>query len=341
MSSQSFQVFGATIEAPIWDALIQRLPYDYRDVHFTSAWGRAHEAPGISARLAVLANTATGVMVCQPFLLRPIDGTPFNDMAWPGYGGPMTDGTMPAITDGVALDRAMQDWRDDHAVVSEFYLVNPIYAAAQHILIPRHATMMSQQGVTILPTELHQALKMMRPNRRESLRKGEGAVVEFIEKGDRDEAQAVYDAAMERLGAPERWRLALPWEPRGFTLAAKANGDIKAIAMFLVGTEVAYYHLAARTEDCPTGFSDQLILAGLQIANDYGARWLHLGGGRSGDDGLAAYKRSWGGIIRPAYAVRRVHDPDAYDALDGRRGLQDHRGTDAEFFPAYRRKENQ
>lgn len=332
----SFQVFSATKDAPIWDAMIQRLPYDYRDVHLSSAWGRAHETPTASAWLAVL-ETA-GTMVCQPLLLRHVAGA-FCDLTWPGYGGPMTDSTMPAITDGVAMDRALQDWRDAHNVVSEFYLVNPIYAAAQHILIPRHATMVVEQGVTVLPTELHDVLKMMRPNRRESLRKGERAVVEFIDS--REEAQAIYDQAMERLGAPARWRIALPWEPRGFTFAAKADGVTKAIAMFLVGTEAAYYHLAARTDDCPTGFSDQLILAGVNMAHEYGVRWLHLGGGRTGDDGLAAYKRSWGGMIRPAYSVRRVHDPDAYDIFDGRSGLRDHHGVDADFFPSYRRKENQ
>lgn len=330
MSSESFQVFSATEDAAIWDAMIQRLPYDYRDVHLSSAWGRAHEGPGVTAHLAVLADTARGFMVCQPFLLRHVAGA-FTDMTWPGYGGPMTDSTLPAITDGIAFDRAMDQWRAERNVVSEFYLVNPIYAAAQHILIPRDASMQRQQGVTILPAELPQVIKMMRPNRRESLRKGEVAMVEFA---DKQEAQAIYDSAMERVGAPPRWRLQLPFDVRGFTFAAQANRVTKAIAMFLVGTEAAYYHLAARTEDCPSGFSDQLILAGIQIAHEYGARWMHLGGGRSGDDSLAAYKRSWGGMIRPVYSVRRVHDPDAYASLSGG-------GDDDDFFPAYRRKENQ
>lgn len=334
-------VLSASKDSEWWDRTIRRLVHDHRDVHFTSAWARAHEGPGVEAYLAVLEDTARGNynMVCQPMLLRRIDGTPFNDVTWPGYGGPMTDNALPAITDGLKLETALVPWRQDRNVVSEFYMLNPALAAAQSVLLPRDLTMKLERGVTILPAEPAQVLKMMRPNRREAFHKGEGAVVDWCEP---DAAQALYDVAMDRLGATERWRLPghierLP-QDRTYIFGATRDGELQAMAVFLFGADVAYYYLAARAEDCPDGYSDQIIMAGVQLAHERGCTWLHLGGGRTNatDDSLAAYKRSWGGITRPVYSVRRVHDPDAYEALSGTWA-----STDIGFFPTYRRDETQ
>lgn len=339
MSSTRLHVLSASKDSDWWDHTLQRLRHDERDVHFTSAWGRAHEGPGAEAYLAVAEDTSRGFMVAQPMLLRRIDGTPFNDITWPGYGGPFTDNALPALTDGQMLEVALGAWRMDRNVVSEFYMLNPVLAPAQFALLPRNLVMKLERGVIILPADPAQVLKIMRPNRRESLRKGEGAEVEFCRP---ELAQALYDDAMHRLSAADRWRLPghmhhVSKMPNAI-FGAYERGTLKAVGVFLFGMDVAYYYLAARAEECPPGYSDQIIMAGVQLAHERGCSWLHLGGGRTSatDDSLAAYKRSWGGIIRPAYSVRRVHDADAYEALSGTWA-----DTDLGFFPHYRREEIQ
>lgn len=317
---------------PAWDSAVQMLPLRLRDVFLTSAWGRVCEREGAKAYLAVYEDHRFFTM--QPFVVRPIPGTTQHDVTLDGYGGPVSTSPLLARTDGAGLRRELDAWMHEHGIVSEFCLLNPVTADHQSVLLAGVDQQVLERGVTILPiSDDSEFLRGLRPNRAESLRKGADAVVDWCQPA---EVADLYWPAMDRKGAEERWRFTLGdlehlkkmLGENCCMLSAKQGNSTKAVAVFLFGTDVAYYYLSAVTEQPVTGYADQLILAGMKLAQERGCRWLHLGGGRSNDDGLAAYKRSWGGMIRPVYSLRRIYDLPQYLKLTG--------DAKTSFFPAYR-----
>lgn len=335
-----FEVLTAHGEdAARWTELIGYLPYDLRDVYMTPGWGRANEADGATAHLAVSIHEGQGFIVAQPFLKRPIRGTPFCDITALGYGGPVTSSALAARTDGVSFNDEFRAWCRTQQVVSEFYLINPVSASHQQILLPSDGGPRMERGVTLLHLGTQdEIVARMRPNRRQSLRKANGAVVDWCQPAN---VADVYVPAMRRKNAAPRWQFSLGYfenlkrqlGDNCAMVSSTKDGVVQAVAVFLLGRATAYYHLAATVEHPVSGHADQLILAGAVLAKKRGCDWLHLGGGLTADtdDTLAAYKRSFGGITRPVYSNRRVLDRTVYDALS--------QGHDPSFFPAYREKE--
>lgn len=329
-------------DATRWDQLVEYLPFDLRDVHVSSAWGRLNEKPGVNAMLAVLIDIEQGYLVCQPFLHREVADPHNSDNRWTdvtsaGYGGPMTSATLPTKWQGNQFQRDWLAWCEANRVVSEFYLANPVHAAHQSVLLAYGCVEIAERAVALLHLGNDEELvRGMRPNRRQSLRKANSAIIRPINGVT---MWAVYNQAMQRKAAAERWQLSPTYFDRlldhgGTILGAYDGHQLKAVAAFLLqGRGTAYYHLAATVEPPSSGFADQLIVAGAKLAMNAGFDWLHLGGGLSAapDDSLMQYKASFGGIRRPAYSVRLVHNREAYDRLSGDRLTA--------FFPAYREGE--
>jgi hypothetical protein len=338
-------------DAKRWDAYVEALPYDLRDVHFTSAWGRAHETADAVPRLAVLEGE--GRVVLQPFLLRRIGDTDLQDLTAAGYGGLVTSHALPGTEDGAEFEREMQAWRADNRVVSEFYLLNPIFAAHQMLLATGSgAQLRPVKDVVILHVgPQDEFVEGLRATRRHALQKA-GGPARVGWRIQPSEFTELYDQAMERKAASPRWRLERGYFDRlaemGKPIVAFASGPViteprgvDAAAIFAYGPAVAYYHLAATAELPNAGMSDIVIAAGYREARERGCDWLHLGGGVTADkdDSLLAYKRSFGGMTRVVYAVRRVCDLVAYAELTVRNGCSLERAKPDGFFPAYRAKE--
>lgn len=328
-------------DAKRWDAYLDVLPYDLRDVHFTSAWGRAHETAEAVARLAVLEGN--GRVVLQPFLLRRIGDTDLQDMTAAGYGGLATSHALPGSEDGAEFEREMRAWRADNRVVSEFYLINPIFAAHQMLLATAGGARLTPiKDVVVLHLGSDDELrKGMRATRRHAHDKAAGLHISEI---DAAVFASLYSGAMQRKVASGRWKR----DANHFTAllqtgalivgaAADATSSVLAAGVFTFGKSAAYYAFAATVEEPPTGYADKVIGAAVGEARSRGCDWLHLGGGVTADkdDSLLAYKRSFGGVTRVVYAVRRVADAAAYAGLCG----DDPAVMPRDFFPAYRAKE--
>lgn len=333
-----FKVLDAHDDAVEWRGWVNALPFDLRDVHVSPEWGQCQDHP---AKLAVYYDGRTTATM-MPFCLRrvPGGGGAWFDAIAAGFGGPMTNCPIPARTDGNAFLRAFGSWAEANGIVSEFYLINPAFAESQALLVPSEQKL--ERGVIMVPVTGDDAelLKQMRPNRKHSLKQAADAHVSIIGGTVMSD---MYQAAMERLGAPARWQLGAHYFARLERLlgdraailgAFSPDGDLKAGAVFLFGTSVAYYHLAATAPDRANGYADRLVLEGMRLARSKGVQWMHLGGGRTSqpDDSLLAYKRSFGGFTRPTYSVRQVHNRRVYDELS--RGL-----APTGYFPAYRQAE--
>lgn len=323
-------------EGGYWDDILHDLPWALRDPHFTSAWGRLHEALDAQPLLAVLYEVGLPAVI-QPFLWRSIPGGGWTDLTAAGYGGPLPIQRLPSPELREEFDQRFSEWCEGggRKVVSEFYLTTPLLAARQGMLVPGYTR--RERAVTVLDTD-GEGLEL-RPNRRQSLAKAERATVQEIDSGT---FWQLYAASMDRKDAAPRWRKAPGHFGALKELGAQFLGAfdgklLVAGAVFLMSGNAAYYLYAATAEDPPSGYADRLVLAGWTMAKKAGASWLHLGGGLDDGDSLAAYKRSFGGLQRPVYSVQTVRDRGTYQDLT-LRALGPARDMTA-FFPAYRAAE--
>lgn len=114
---------------------------------------------------------------------------------------------------------------------------------------------------------------------------------------------------------------------------ASKGGSLLGIALWYVDRAVAYYHLAACTDEgYAAGASYALVATALRRFADDRLEWASLGGGVSigGADGLTRFKAGWTDIRRATFVCGKVFQGDLYAQLcrEAPRG----RG----YFPEYR-----
>ncbi|MEZ5464431.1 MAG: GNAT family N-acetyltransferase [Lysobacteraceae bacterium] len=118
------------------------------------------------------------------------------------------------------------------------------------------------------------------------------------------------------------------------------DGEVCAMALWLIDGDVAYYHLAASaTQGYKVAASYGLMDAALEDLATQGIERISLGGapagGRRNAAGLAYFKSGWATDHVPTYVCGKILDSSAYRRLSVRRARQ--RPTTDDFFPAYRR----
>ncbi|MEQ8815144.1 MAG: GNAT family N-acetyltransferase [Thalassobaculum sp.] len=146
---------------------------------------------------------------------------------------------------------------------------------------------------------------------------------------------ALYPATMARVGAPAMFSAGTleTWAtmPGAMLVGAAIDGQIEAVSLFLVHAGVAEYHLNASTE-AGRGLAALLLENAFARLPELGAVTLNLGGGIQRDDGLAVFKRRFGGRRFPLCGVRQVYDGPTFAALCARAGVPQDFGR----FPPYR-----
>ena len=116
--------------------------------------------------------------------------------------------------------------------------------------------------------------------------------------------------------------------------ALTADEELAGAALWYVDGDVAYWHLAAYSEQGYRLDASYALLASAleHFAADASLRWASLGAGAGVDAagaGLDRFKAGWATGTRTAHFCGRVLDREAYAALSPRPG-------DTSFFPAYR-----
>lgn len=145
----------------------------------------------------------------------------------------------------------------------------------------------------------------------------------------------LYPETMARVGAPEQFsaRTLATWGemPGAMLVGAAIEGQIEAVSLFLVHAGAAEYHLNVSTE-AGRGLAALLLESAFARLPEIGAKTLNLGGGVRRADGLAAFKRRFGGRPFALRAVRQIYDEAVFAALCTRAGV----AGEYDRFPPYR-----
>lgn len=95
--------------------------------------------------------------------------------------------------------------------------------------------------------------------------------------------------------------------------ATDERGEVLAASLFMVGPTNLHYHLSGGTREAGRrGATNMLIWESARHGRALGLSGLHLGGGVLNGDGLAKFKRSFGGTALTYRAAGVVIDRDRY-----------------------------
>jgi hypothetical protein len=328
-----------------WDAHIARL--GATDTYSSAAYHRASallEPEG--TRPILLAYGDEDGDVALPLLMRPLpDGEKWDATSAYGYGGPIGRGAPDLAAFGAALD----EWADEHGVVSTFLRLNPLLDNGR--LVPPTAELVdvaSTVGWDLSPgRDLRQGLHS---DQRRSVRKAEGAGLTITvtpRPPDLEHVRDLYAATMRRQQAadffyfPDTYWQSLLTEDQmllPLLVEGRLEGRLVSALLCFVSDRWLHAHLSAGDDVARAiGASAACYLAAAEWGQAQGLTCFHLGGGVGGNatSPLYAFKQRFdpGSQPRRFQVAKFVHDRDRYRQLAG---------TDATggFFPPWRRPGN-
>ncbi len=259
------------------------------------------------------------------FHLAGIAGTEFRDVQAPyPYGGPICN-----TRDAAFLRRAWQgytEWCREHNVVVEFVRFHPLlqnWDIYDGEVIADRATVWIDLAIPDL-------LASYETRARTAVRKAlkNGLSIEWRNGGDGAALfSGLYRDAMHELAADDFYlfsetyfRRLLEWKQARLAVCL-GEGEPVAAAIFLVGPEIAEYHLsAANAEGKRLGATNLLLHTAAQAAQAEGCGKLYLGGGTDArpDNPLLFFKSGFSAARAEFRIGKHVHSKDAYHFLQER-----------------------
>lgn len=169
----------------------------------------------------------------------------------------------------------------------------------------------------------------------------ESLVVSF--SYDVDKFKELYDSTMLRNGATDFYFFSKEYflallQTGAFLIEVKQEEEVVCMGFFLIGEELAHYHLSASSEKGLKLNANYLLLEqGFSLAKEKGCSQMLLGGGRTNqaDDGLLRFKQKFSSLTADFYLGGRIYDMDKYQALNAK-WLASHPGKVKTKFLQYR-----
>jgi hypothetical protein len=354
----SYTVLSAQ-QADEWHSYLDRAVQS--DIYFTPEYCRIYEENGDgNAQLFVYSHDND--FVCYPYLLRNISALPLIDslqlnhdvfdITTPyGYGGLLTNVREPE--NKASLIRRFEDVFHEYCrvnhIVSEFVRFHPLIKSCDDYKAVDPSFVRNTIYIDLGVSEEEIQRRYSRDNRnriRRALK--EGLTVGFSNSGELTELLALYYSTMDKKQANPYYYFSEQFfnNTVGFLgdrieLVQVKHGDkVIASALFMVYGEFIHYHLMGSDKQfLPAAPVNLLLHFAVLQAKARGYRYLHLGGGYTGNDNLFRFKRSFNEQeMADFYVGKRVHCSSLYEAIvqqvDLHPAVQD-------FFPIYRHPELQ
>ncbi len=348
----------------LWDALVDSASLG--DVYHRPGYVAAYQAAG-HGRAAALLVEKGNLRVLFPLLLRSFSDLPFTagevdavDAATPyGYGGllPLAEGEYVPEGQLSALFLELRSWCCHNRIVSILLRLHPLLQqkawlapvldsdCRMYRFGPTTALDLSKWNeATASIATLHKGRWSDLSRARRSLRvtwaSQRGTIAEDLRV-----FYSLYEERMSQLRASDYYHF--PWEYYAMLASGLGRKLDVAIAwlgeqpvgaaLFLADRTFAHYHLSASNDAGRTHKATTLILnAAADWARRSGCRYLHLGGGATGDDNLFNFKKSFGGELYEYSFVGVIGDRELYDSLLQRRLAAGLPPVRPNFFPEYR-----
>ncbi len=311
------------------------------------------------AQLWIASDATTSSKVILPLIVQPVSldaathegGTDHVDASSPyNYGSPLVS-TAAERRHVQELWRELERQLHNAGFVSLFLRMNPYLPFPTEQTFSPHEVVHHGRTVAVdLNASVDELWRRIRKRTKPKVNglHREGFFLRRTDASGIERFEAMYRNHMQRLGASERYFFGVAH----FYLLAENCGDAfelyevigptgetVAAAIFLVYDGVANYHLSATHADFVDRSPISLLLwDAIKTFSSRGLRYVHLGGGRGGEeDSLFHFKTGFGKELMPFSTVRLVLNERAYANACAERGITSFDDR-AGFFPAYRAK---
>lgn len=309
-------------DAAQWQSLIDQLPLEYRDVHFTPAYARVQQSLGHPCYAAVY--QWQDFFILQPFMQRRGEVVSFY-----GGGGPISNLIGKAdYRLWLWFEQEFAEWRKANKITGEYTRLHPMFEREQRRML-RESTLNIEhlrEAVTVrIDTDDDKLLKSFSRNRQRGIKDAcqQGAHVEY--SSDTELFGILYDESMERLHATDVWKYhKRVWQAYQsqlgndyLSLFIARLDSTKAMLMVLHGNGKAYAQFIA-SNGLPniSGISDLLYSVSMKHCRDVGCKTYFMGGGTTSevDDPLLQYKSGFSKVRVPVYFYKRQFSRECVNA---------------------------
>lgn len=312
-----------------WRKLLRMLPSSKHDVYFTPEYYSLYQNNG-DGEAHCFVFEKDGERALYPFLKNPItplayvlDKEYYDIQGAYGYNG------LIASTDDnefmTAFWEAFDQWCQESDIVAEFMRFHPVLN--NHLLAsPQMNTFYSRHTVALDLTDDDIWMHQISSKNRNMIRKAEKEGVTIVESDDYETFRQLYNGTMRDLHAEafyffppqyyEDYKNA--FERESMLCFALLGGKVIAGSMFMFSNDYAHYHLSARNREYSRYAANNLILwYGIQKAKECGCKWLHFGGGTTGndDDSLLKFKKEFSKTMCEFWIGKRIHNQTVYDQI--------------------------
>jgi hypothetical protein len=318
-----------TDDRTAWEQRLERLPHA-----FFHTWDHCQAmAASTGARTYLWCYEDGESLACCPIAERLLDGTA--DVVTPlGFSGFTATGPIPGLA------AAWRSWCTERGYVCAYIALNPLFvdagwfdpadcATAQtlYIIDLRHGRDALRSG---LQASLRHKLRFAAPvEHSDDVGKDEMAryfVDRFAESFATRGAAGVYRLAPTTIDALAR-------SPHSFLLGVRGDARLESVTLFgrSAACGDAIFNVCG---EAGRAHAFTLLWNGALRLQDEGVPFLNLGGGIREGDGVAQFKRRFGGLERPLLALRQIYDFERYRALCSSFNADAERRDG--YFPAYR-----
>ena len=324
------------------------------DVYFTHAYGRVDALDRAGEWTSIATRSGTWQM---PIVLTEL-GDGLREAASPyGYSG-------IHVGDDLATADAADAWSSgaailrDLGVVSLFLRFSPFEPRSVPLVTTLHGLTVRRSGTTYLvctddPSDMWDRMEgRSRTAVRKARQQGLTGLVRRVAREDLEpgsDFRTLYEGTMLRVGAANRYIFDDAYY-RGLVDALGAglqvvevreDGAVVASALMMRHGTRAHYHLSGSDPAASRrGANAMLVWSMLEWCAGSDVETCHLGGGVAEGDGLAVFKRSFGGQEAAFHVGQAIIDPVTYARLTRERATQLATTVSdleqADYFPAFR-----
>jgi len=324
-----------------WNAIIRSMNrYDF--YHLAEYHQLEH-----SGRSLLLYFSSNKVSLALPVILRPVDGTPYNDLTSVyGYAGPLSNQEKPDAQVVKDFQKELLHFFDSQQIVSVFSRLHPLFGNQPALLSGLGEVVDTNQTVGIdlsLPErEQERQYAHSVKNHINRLKRKNVSVEKAQTKEAIDLFAGIYKENMNRVNASKMYFFSNDYfyrfmeELPATLFLAYYEGQAISGSLFTSCNGIVQPHLSATRNDYLRWSPLKLIWDYIRIdAIKNNEKWLHLGGGVGGvDDSLFQFKAQFSNMRFSFKTWRYIHNEEIYTRLVSEKYSKP--VPQSSFFPLYR-----
>ncbi len=318
-------------ESGEWDATLESLPSNRRDVYFTPEYYSLYQNYGDGIAQCFVCKSG-GEIALYPYLINPIsilgyklDKEYYDIQGAYGYNGIITSSENADFI--AAFWEAFDGYCQENRIIAEFTRFHPLLNN-QRLASPKMKTFFSRHTVMLdLSLDIDDIWKtQISAKNRNMIRKAEREGVTIVESDDYETFYRLYNGTMADLHAEDYYffpknyfdEYRFAFRDKSMLCFAILEGKVIAGSMFMFSDDYAHYHLSARNREYSRYAANNLILwYAIKKAKAIGCKWFHFGGGTTGDDDdpLLHFKRNFSKELGEFWFGKRIHNQSTFDII--------------------------